>query len=151
MSILMKPKALASHPAGASPFTEALKSSLEAYELDDQDSIEPFTGRLAREQGWTIAFAQRTVREYKRFILLAVSEEQTATPSDAVDQVWHQHLTYTRDYWGPFCGRLLGRPLHHQPSAGGLSALAAHRAAYAKTLAAYQGVFGECPPGDIWP
>ena len=72
------------------------------------------------------------------------------TPSDAVDQVWHLHLTYSADYWQAFCPDVLGRPLHHGPTAGGSAEQARYFEQYAQTLRSYERVFGS-PPADIWP
>ncbi len=41
--------------------------------------------------------------EYRRFAFLAATAGHPVTPSDAVDQAWHLHLTYSRDYWDRFC------------------------------------------------
>jgi hypothetical protein len=73
------------------------------------------------------------------------------TPSDAVDQAWHLHLTYSRDYWDRLCGEVLGQPLHHGPTAGGSDERHRYFAQYADTLASYERWFGAPPPADIWP
>lgn len=78
-----------------------------------------FEEKLARENGWSLEFAARVVREYRRFAYLAIAAGHMASPSDAVDQAWHLHLTYSQSYWDDFCGKALGRPLHHHPSKGG--------------------------------
>src|SRR5687767_62987 len=71
-----------------------------------------FAERLARENGWSMVHADRVTREYKRFCFLAATAGHPVTPSDAVDQAWHLHLTYSRDYWQRFCPEVLGRALH---------------------------------------
>ena len=71
-------------------------------------------------------------------------------PSEDVDQAWHLHLTYTRSYWKRFCGDVLGRPLHHDPTRGGPAEARKHLAMYDRTLAAYREAFGHEPPPDIW-
>lgn len=97
------------------------------------------------------AFAERVVREYKRFCILAMRSGHHVTPSEAVDQAWHLHLTYTRSYWDRFCGQTLQRPLHHEPTQGGENEGAKFNDWYSRTLESYQQLFGEAPPGDIWP
>ena len=113
-------------------------AALSAYRIGPDDAALPFAARLARENGWTTAHAERVIEEYHRFCFLAVTAAHPVTPSDAVDQAWHLHLTYTRDYWERFCPDVLGRPLHHGPTAGG--AAEGHRffAQYADTLASYE-------------
>ena len=90
-----------------------------AFEFDPVDAALPFSRRLARDNGWSDAFAQRAVEEYRRFVFLAMVAGHPVTPSDEVDQVWHLHLCYTRSYWEDLCGEVLPRPLHHGPTRGG--------------------------------
>jgi hypothetical protein len=73
------------------------------------------------------------------------------TPSEAVDQAWHLQPTYTRSYWNDLCGRVLGHPLHHNPTQGGPEEEQRYREQYAATLEAYRAFFGKPPPADIWP
>jgi hypothetical protein len=123
---------------------------LQSYTIGPADAALTFAQRLARENGWTEAFTARVLEEYKRFCVLAVTGTEQVTPSDQVDQVWHLHLTYTRDYWERFCPEVLGKPLHHGPTAGGESEQGRFFEQYACTLRRYEQVFGP-PPSDIWP
>lgn len=91
------------------------------------------------------------VEEYRRFCFLAATAGHPVTPSDAVDQAWHLHLTYTRDYWERFCPEVLGRALHHGPTEGGTAEGHRFFAQYAETMRSYERVFGRAPPCDIWP
>lgn len=93
----------------------------------------------------------RVIEEYRRFLLLGVAAGHPVSPSDAVDQVWHLHLTYTKSYWEGLCQGVLGRPFHHVPSEGRPGEGEKYADWYRQTLASYRRIFGEEPPGDIWP
>ena len=125
--------------------------ALSRHHIGPADAAMPFTDRLARENGWSAAHAARVVEEYRRFCFLALTAGHPVTPSDAVDQAWHLHLLYTRDYWERFCPHVLGRALHHGPTAGGPHEQHRFFAQYADTLLAYERAFGQAPPADIWP
>ena len=128
----------------------ALWARIEAISLDVPGAELPFSARLARENGWTVAFAEQAVHEYKRFAYLCRIATSDLTPSDEVDQAWHLHLLYTRHYWGPWTA-VLGAPLHHGPTEGGRAEGVRFGGQYARTLALYENEFGECPPEDLWP
>lgn len=128
-----------------------LRDRIEAFELDEAGASLPFTSRLAREQGWTHAEAAQVVREYKRFIVLAMEAGHPVTPSEAVDQAWHLHLVYTRSYWQRLCGEVLGRELHHEPTSGGSKEGEKFHDWYSRTLESYERIFGEAAPAEIWP
>lgn len=128
-----------------------LLSRLEACTLDDAAAAFPFSERLARDHHWPLPFAQRVIREYKRFAFLAVAAGHPVSPSHAVDEAWHLHLLYTQGYWKNFCGEVLRTPLHHQPTKGGASERGKFEVWYADTLASYRRFFDEEPPRDIWP
>jgi hypothetical protein len=128
-----------------------LRERIEAFVLDEPNTSLPFTSRLAREQAWTHAYAARAVLEYRRFLYLAMTAGHPVTPSEAVDQVWHLHLVYTKSYWQRLCRDVLGQDLHHEPTQGGLSEGVKFTDWYEKTLASYQSTFGENPPSDLWP
>ena len=122
-----------------------------AFEFDPVDAALPFSRRLARDNGWSDAFAQRAVEEYRRFVFLAMVAGHPVTPSDEVDQVWHLHLCYTRSYWEDLCGEVLPRPLHHGPTRGGGAERDKFDDWYRRTLSSYERVFGEPAPSRWWP
>lgn len=125
--------------------------ALSYYTIGPPDAALSFADRLARENGWSGAEAARVIGEYKRFCFLAATAGHPVTPSDAVDQAWHLHLTYSRDYWERFCPDIIGRPLHHGPTKGGGAEQQLYFAQYAETLKSYERVFGERAPADLWP
>ncbi len=124
---------------------------LEAMPLGPEAAGLSFEARLARENGWTLAYAERVGREYRRFVFLCAHAGRPLTPSDAVDQAWHLHLCYSRSYWDRMCGEILESPLHHEPTRGGSDDQSKFADWYQATLTAYESVFGAPPPEDIWP
>ena len=122
-----------------------------AHPIGGPASAQNFTRRLARENLWSIAHAEAVVQEYRRFCYLACTGGGEITPSDAVDQAWHLHLTHSRDYWLHFCPDVLRRPLHHGPGDGSAADAARFRRQYADTLALYAATFGHAAPASIWP
>jgi hypothetical protein len=124
---------------------------INSFSLDDVDASLPFSKRLAREQGWSLQYAQRVIEEYKKFTFLAVVAGFPVTPSEHIDQAWHLHLTYTRSYWDDFCPNILQRLLHHSPTLGGSDERSKFMKQYEQTLESYELFFGCLPPCDIWP
>jgi len=136
----------------AAPWTAPLRALWDRIERHDfePDLPQNFTARLARDQGWSPDFARAAVGEYRRFCFLAVAASHPVTPSEEVDEVWHSHLTYSRDYWNIWCGQVLGMALHHDPTTGGPVEQARFREQYAATLICYETFFG--PPEVLfWP
>jgi hypothetical protein len=129
----------------------ALWHRIAAHTIGPDDAAFTFAARLARENRWSLTRAEQVIGEYKRFCFLAMTAGHEVTPSDAVDQAWHLHLTYTRDYWQTFCPQVLKADLHHGPTKGGPAESGRFYHQYAATLAAYEAAFGEVPPPDIWP
>ena len=133
------------------PTDRALLTRIETLAIDPPDASLTFVDRLARDNGWSQKHAAAVDREYRRFLFLAATADEPVTPSDAVDQAWHLHLAYSRSYWIDLCGGIIGRPLHHGPTAGGAEEDSRYAAQYAATLARYARVFEEDPPFTIWP
>ncbi|WP_379550809.1 glycine-rich domain-containing protein [Qipengyuania sp. DGS5-3] len=127
---------------------------LAPYEIGPPDAEFSFAYRLSRENRWDDEYTGRVIVEYKRFCYLAMAAQEAlghdVTPSDAVDQAWHLHLTYSRDYWQRFCPDILGAEFHHGPTAGGTAERMRYYEQYAATLKFYEETFGAPPPDDIW-
>jgi hypothetical protein len=128
-----------------------LLSKIEAFEIDESDSLFPYSLRLSRDQQWSQPYTQRVIAEYKKFLFLAMTANHPVTPSGAIDNAWHLHLIYTRSYWDDLCGGVLNRPLHHRPSKGGNEQYQKFCHYYSQTLASYESFFGYPAPADIWP
>ena len=133
------------------PADAALWQRIADHPIGPADATLTFAARLARENRWSLHHAEAVISEYRRFCYLAVTAGHEVTPSDAVDQAWHLHLTYTRDYWQVFCPQVLGAELHHGPTRGGPVERDRFYRQYADTLAAYEAAFGSEPPAAIWP
>jgi hypothetical protein len=130
--------------------THPLYEKLNRFPLDGADDPFPFSRRLRKENGWTEDYTRRVLTEYRRFLFLAGSAGHPVSPPDAVDQVWHLHMVYTRSYWDELCGETLGFPLHHGPTRGGQAEADKFNDWYANTLDSYREWFGAEPPVDIW-
>jgi hypothetical protein len=130
---------------------DPLWHSLRAMRIGPTDAALTFEQRLARENGWGDLRALEVDQEYRRFLYLAARVREPMTPSVAVDQAWHLHLSYTRHYWDVLCGQILEQPLHHDPTEGGPAEFDRFHHQYERTLAAYTAVFGSEPPPAIWP
>ena len=127
----------------------ALWRRIEQHDFESDTPLN-FTRRLARDHGWSLAEARAAVEAYRRFCFLAMVSPTPVTPSEIVDEVWHQHLIYSRDYWTIWCGKRLQADLHHDPTPGGAEAQLIYRRQYAETLALHERFFG--PPSEtLWP
>jgi hypothetical protein len=135
---------------GLRPEHAELLRRIESHAFDVPGAAQSFESRLASENGWTLAFARRAIREYRRYVFLYAISGRPVAPSDVVDEVWHLHLLYTRNYWNTFCKDVIGKPLHHEPAAGVEGERKRLGDWYADTLHRYRQLFGE-PPADIWP
>ncbi len=138
-----------------SPQQLVLWHKLEAFRIGRPNTALPaalpFEARLARENAWPRNYANRVMCEYRKFLFLAMTAGHPVTPSEEVDQAWHLHMVYTRSYWHDLCEQTLGKPLHHDPTAGGATEDAKFNDWYRKTLESYEKHFDQAPPRDIWP
>jgi hypothetical protein len=133
------------------PQHQILWTNIQQFAFDDRTATITFSKKLAVQQKWSLPYTQRVIEEYRRFIFLCCFSSNGASPSKAVDEVWHLHLTYTQSYWNAFCKNTLGKDIHHYPSSGGEQEVHKHVNWYEETLALYETVFGAAPPPDIWP
>src|SRR5688572_22855824 len=93
-----------------------LWSKIQQFAFDEPNTTITFSKKLAAQQLWSASYTQRVIEEYRRFIFLCCISPKGASPSKAVDEAWHMHLTYTRSYWEAFCKNTLGKDIHHYPS-----------------------------------
>jgi hypothetical protein len=69
--------------------------------------------RLAEKWSWLEA--KEAVRRYKRFLLLIRRyPKETLAPAPDMDEAWHAHILFTREYMRD-CEAVFGFYLHHSP------------------------------------
>lgn len=128
-----------------------LWNKIDKLSLDDKNAQFTFSMRLARDRKWSLRFTEKAIREYKKFIYLSCVSNTPVTPSEEVDEVWHQHLTYTKSYWHDLCRDTVERQIHHNPTTGGLEEDQKFLEQYLATLDLYVREFDEKPGKSIWP
>lgn len=102
---------------------------------------------LRYKHGWGERFSLGALREYKRFVFLALSSDVEITPSVAVDEVWHLHILHTRAY--EQFSLKVGKFLHHNP--GMPTQRVKWDTQYDYTFERYREAFGEETPVQLWP
>ena len=64
-----------------SPHQIELFERIQSFEIDGTEPVAlPFAGRLARENGWSRAYAERVIGEYKRYMFLAACSRRPGLP-----------------------------------------------------------------------
>lgn len=113
-------------------------------------STKAFAYKIARKRGWNNAFALRALAEYKKFVYLGIISEFVVTPSRVIDQVWHQHLLFSKAYRS-FCQDVIQYDFDHNPELMPLEdQTSTFSAQYLDTIELYKTEFGYAPPADIW-
>lgn len=113
-------------------------------------STRAFANKLARKLGWTPAFARRAIEEYRKFVYLGVVSETVVTPPKVIDQVWHEHLLFSRAY-REFCRDVLQRDFDHSPELiPSAEQVELYEAQYHATLTLYHTEFNVAPPAAFW-
>ena len=113
-------------------------------------STRAFASKLSRKLKWKTAFALRVIGEYKKFVYLGVVSSSPVTPSKVIDQVWHEHLLFTKAY-RDFCKEVIGQDFDHAPELIPIEdQTLIFNDQYLDTLALYNTEFNAEPPADIW-
>jgi len=125
---------------------EALILAAESLELREVQA------RVAKENPtWDVGMLEAVMREYRRWLVLCSLPHsgQLGMCSPAVDEAWHAHILFTKTYMR-HCEALAGRYIHHEPTSAEEKA-EGDRTSSLRTLATYEAVFGEKPPGLWYP
>ncbi len=127
-----------------------LWQNIQDFAMDDANALFPFSKKLAKEQNWSNAFTLKAINEYKKFMYLCCISPTGASPSKIVDEVWHLHLTYTKNYWEDFCGIVLHKKIHHNPSNGSIGDYNKYQNLEKSTMLLYEKEFELKAPSEIW-
>ena len=113
-------------------------------------STKAFANKLAVKYNWANEFALRAAWEYKKFVYLGVTSNFNVTPSKVIDQVWHQHILFSKAY-RMFCADVIENQFDHNPELLPFnSQTSIYSAQYGDTLQLYKKEFNTSPPADIW-
>jgi len=86
--------------------------------------------------------------EYRKFMaLLRLGFQRLSMHSREVDQVWHTHIIFTKNY-AAFCDQVFGEFIHHDPITS-RTPVEAMKNTNASFFEAYNKVFGK--PSSLWP
>ncbi|MCW3110842.1 MAG: hypothetical protein JWQ09_5348 [Segetibacter sp.] len=115
-----------------------------------EPSSKAFASKIARKSGWTKMFALNALSEYKKFVYLGVVSDFPVTPSKIIDQVWHEHLLFSKAY-RQFCTDVIDYTFDHNPELIPMTDQTGNfNLQYLDTVALYKMEFGIDPPADIW-
>jgi hypothetical protein len=113
-------------------------------------STKAFANKIATKYKWENGFALRAVWEYKKFVYLGVTSNFNVTPSKVIDQVWHQHILFSRAY-RKFCADVIEYEFDHHPELLPFDdQTSIYNTQYGDTLDLYKKEFNQTPPADIW-
>lgn len=92
-------------------YTTLLTIPLVSGDKDDSTII----SRLQKKHPeWSKPYTETLIRQYKRFLHTAANCDTELVPTKDVDEVWHEHILFTKDYfvnWKEYLGKLV----HHNP------------------------------------
>jgi len=99
-------------------------------------------GKLQDKVGIEPSHAISALTEAIRFLtLIASTPGKILTPSQVVDDVWHEFILCTQAYTD-FCQERYGRYVHHHPGGDATK----HAEQFRQTLGLYQERYGPPPP-----
>ena len=105
---------------------------------------------LMDRKGITPEDACKMESEYRRYQTLNTLYPQQRFPiSNAVDEMWHAHLLFTRDY-DAMSLATRGSFIHHHPTVNEAERVSLEPAYYNGTLPALEALFGPVDP-VMWP
>jgi hypothetical protein len=105
---------------------------------------------LVERKGWTLTQCADLEREYKRYISLCLSyPDEKLTPSRDVDEVWHTHILFTKNY-RRFCQAVNGAYLDHSPHLEADKKNPELKKLPQRTMELYERHFGKAD-SRIWP
>lgn len=113
-------------------------------------STKAFASKIARKHKWHNRFALAAIGEYKKFVYLGIISDFQVTPSKVIDQVWHEHVLFSKAY-REFCEEVIQYPFDHHPELMPNDAMTGiFYAQYLDTIELYKKEFGIDPPEQVW-
>lgn len=119
-----------SNPLGLREDVHLSRTQRRQLEALEQYDMEFVTERLANKGLLAEEVIPAAITGYKRFIALTMlGYRGLDVPSEDVDEVWHTHILFTREY-ADFCDQLGAGFIHHVPYTRRSTPSPANRASY---------------------
>jgi hypothetical protein len=103
--------------------------------------------KMIEEVNASKAWLNQMEIEYKRYLLLLSRHGSKLPISSVIDEMWHAHVLFTRDY--AKLGQTIGWFIHHEPTVNSAQRQSL-LPAYNNTLSYYQMYWGT-PNPTFWP
>ncbi len=96
-------------------------------------------------------FVEQMAREYHRFLgIIAAYPDDRFPISEMVDEMWHAHILFTRDY-ADMSLATRGEYINHDPVLDATHKAAIEPYYHKGTLVRYRELYGEAAPRFWWP
>lgn len=123
-------------------------------EVDDYQVPEFLIQRVADAHDYDIKFSKNLAKEAKRMLYLSIVSDDSISPSNRVDDMWHEMIIFTRFYKD--FGEFIGGFIHHNPTSPERAKKLKRTkdgevSGYAKTKANYEKYFNQKPDPKYWP
>lgn len=106
---------------------------------------------LVNRQGKNAAHVDLIAKEYSRYLGIIAAYPQDRFPvSEEVDEMWHTHILFTRDY-RRMSDAIRGEYINHDPILTEADRLALEPYYHKGTLVRYREIYGEAAPRWLWP
>jgi hypothetical protein len=110
----------------------------------------PASIKIDLENKYSKSLSEYLCEEYSRFMTMAYFTNNSLTPSEEIDQVWHLHQCETALY-RDFCKQVYNKFIPHLPTSGGSEEDSKFLAYYENTLEFYRFLFKQNPIRAFWP
>lgn len=131
-SLVEKPPVTPSVMTGTGEHATGLLDRVMAYENPD------LVARLRSKLDLSAEDAKQLFEDTKRFLFLCGTVRGQWSPTELIDEGWHNFILFTKDY-AEFCQLFFGRFIHHDPKRIGVPSIAVSPMG---TLAAARKIFG---------
>lgn len=106
---------------------------------------------LVNRQSKNASHVDLIAREYRRYLgIIAVYPKDRFPVSEEVDEMWHTHILFTRDY-RKMSDAIRGEYINHDPILTEPDRLALEPYYHKGTLVRYREIYGEPAPEWLWP
>ena len=93
-----------------------------------------------------INLKEKIIKDYKRFLEIR-NADNTCSPSDIIDELWHQHILDTQSYFD-YCTQKFNKIIHHNPEDA--NDQQQRKIRLKSSIDMYRINYGEEPDNFIW-